>query len=185
MGPQLAVPRDLVSPVDQDAGRAYDEEVPPPFDMEVAHGRQGLDGLAQAHLVAEHRPFLAKRELRAEGLVPAQGCSHQRQVQRVLMDPPRYLGWDEPLPGFDVGRKFADLDKQAVIEDGAFFVVLPQGSRVWLRRPESRERLTEPDIQIRLAYRPHQDFELAERVPALFALTRAGKEHPQAAGRTP
>jgi hypothetical protein len=165
--------------------RVHDEEMPPAFDVEMAHGGQGLHALAQAHLVAEHRPFLAKRELRAEGLVPAQGRSHQGQVQRVLMDATRYLGGDEPLPGFDVGREFADLDEQAVVEDSVFFVVLPQGSLVRLRHIESRERLTEPGIQSRLAYRTHQDFELAERVPALFALTGAGKEHPQAAGRAP
>ena len=97
------------------------------FDAQVAHGGQGLHGLAQAHLVAEHRLLLAERELRAERLVAAQGGAHQREVERVLVDPPRDVGRDEALPGFDVGRELADLDEQPVVEDGAFLVVPPQG----------------------------------------------------------
>ena len=86
--------------------------------------------LAEAHLVAEHRPPLAERELRAERLVAAQGDAHQREVERVVVDPPRDVGRDEALPGFDVGCELADLDEQPVIEDGTFLVVPPQGGSV-------------------------------------------------------
>ena len=183
VGPQFAVPVDLVRPVDQDAGRTYHEEMPSAFDVEVAHGGQGLHALAQAHLVAKHCPFLTEREFCAERLVPAQGCAHEREVERVLVDAPCYLGRDEPLSGLDVGREFADLDEQPVVEDGTGLVVLPQAGIIRRSRGKCREARLEPRVQARLTHGPHQVFELAEIAPGLFALTRAGKEHPQAAGR--
>jgi len=147
VGLQLTVPPDLVSPVDQDARRAHDEEVPLAFDVEVAHRGQGLHTLAQAHLVAEHRPALAERELRAERLVAAQGRAHEGEVERVLMDPLRDVRRDEPLPGFDVGRELADLDEQAVEKDGALLVVLPQAGGVGRFRAQRGEALLEPGVQ--------------------------------------
>jgi hypothetical protein len=46
------------------------------------------------------------------------------------MDALRYVGRDESLPGFEVGRELGDLDEQSIVENGPFFVVLPQAGSV-------------------------------------------------------
>jgi hypothetical protein len=185
VGPQLTVPPDLVSPVDQDARRAHDEEVRSAFGMEMAHRSQGLDALAQAHLIAEYRPLLAQRKLRAERLVPAQGRAHEGEVERVLMDPLRDVCRDEALPGLDVGRELADLDEQPVVVDGTLLVVLPQAGGVGRSRGELFEALLELGIQARLVHHCHQVAQLAQGAPGLVALAGAGEEHPQSARRAP
>ena len=96
--------------------------------------------------------LLAERELRAERLVAAQGGAHQREVERVVVDPPRDVGRDEALPGFEVGCELADLDEQPVIEDGTFLVVPPQGGSVRCLRGQVGEALLQPGVQARLAH---------------------------------
>ena len=68
---QSGVPCDFVLPVRQHTGGADHKEVRRSLRAKVTKHRQGLDGLAQAHLVTEDRACLDERELGAEGLVPA------------------------------------------------------------------------------------------------------------------
>ena len=147
------------------------------LDVEMAHGGQGLHALAQAHLIAEHHPLLAERELRAERLVAAQGRAHEREVERVPVDPPRYVGRDEPLAGLDVGCELTDLDEQPVVEDGAFLIVPPQAGRVGRLGGQGRENRLEPGVQARLMHGSHQGFELSQGAPGFLALAAAGKEY--------
>ena len=79
VGVQLAVLGHLLHPVDQHAGRAHGQEVGVAPGPQVGERGDGLDRLAQAHLVAEDRPPLAQGELGAEGLVAA-----ERRLQQLV-----------------------------------------------------------------------------------------------------
>lgn len=65
----MAVAASFVRPIHKDAGGAHDQKVTGALGSKVAQRSERLDGLAQAHLVSEHRLLLAEGELRPENLV--------------------------------------------------------------------------------------------------------------------
>jgi len=91
---------DLVDPVDLHTGRADHEETGLPVRRQVGHRGEGLDGLAEPHLVAEDRVPLVDRVLGAEHLVSPQGGLEQPGVQRNGGDLLAEFVGEEALSGF-------------------------------------------------------------------------------------
>ena len=71
---QLRVLAGFPNPVDQHSGWADHQGVRRPLLVEMGSGGQRLDGLAQAHLIANQHPLLADDVLGPERLVAAQRC---------------------------------------------------------------------------------------------------------------
>ena len=97
---------------------------------QVGDRGEGLDGLAEAHLVADDHPPLRQGEPGAERLVAAQGRRDEGQVKRLVADPFSHLGRKEALSGFLVRAEAGDVDEQAVVGDRAGEEVAPQRGRV-------------------------------------------------------
>ena len=132
------VPRDLTQPIDQDRGRADDEEVPLPRGSEVGHRRDGLHRLAQTHLVAEQGMPLHESEFRPELLVATHRCGDQGQVQPEVADGrDDLLGQVAPL-GVRLDAEPGDLRKPGVVVGGAGQEVRPGPLTVLLRRGRRR-----------------------------------------------
>lgn len=89
------------------------------------HG-DGLDGLAEPHLVTEDHPALGEREPRTERLVSAERDPPVGVVEPLRVHPVRDLGRQEPLSGLDVGRAPGDLGELAVVLRGPQLEVHPR-----------------------------------------------------------
>ncbi|WP_334608761.1 hypothetical protein [Micromonospora sp. CPCC 205546] len=74
----------LIEPVHDDAGRADDEEVTPSGGSEVGADRDGLDRLAQPHLVTEDATALQECVPDSESLIAAQSDAQPSRVQPDL-----------------------------------------------------------------------------------------------------
>ena len=98
-----------------------------PAAAEVAGDGQGLDGLPEPHLVADHRPLLHERELRPERLVAAQLDLQQAGVERLGLDPGDDVVRDEPVGRLGRRREPTDLGEQLVVGDRSALVVGPRG----------------------------------------------------------
>lgn len=97
-----------------------------PVGGEMREHGDGLDGLAEPHLVTEDHPALGQREPRAEGLVPTERDPPVRVVEPLRVHPVRDLGGQEPLGGLDVGRAPGDLGELAVVLRGPQLEVHPR-----------------------------------------------------------
>ena len=124
---QRRVLGDLAGPVDEHAGRADHEEVGGAARGEMGHRRDGLDRLAQPHLVAEDDPPLHQREPGAEGLVAAQPqvLVEPGGVQPLRVDPLDDVGGQVALGRGDVAAEGDDLAEQAVVGRRAPLEVAP------------------------------------------------------------
>lgn len=79
----------LTEPVHHHRGGAHDHE--PRHAVlrgggHVSDRSECLDGLAEAHLVADHDPLLHEGERGAEALVPAEGGREEGRVEVELFD---------------------------------------------------------------------------------------------------
>ncbi|CAM5410680.1 hypothetical protein SBADM41S_07169 [Streptomyces badius] len=81
----------------------------------MGEGRDGLDGLAEAHLIPDDHPFLRQREARPERLVAAQGHPQSRVVEPQRPHAVRDPGGQEPFGGIAVGAAARQLGEQAVV----------------------------------------------------------------------
>ena len=88
IGGEQAVLQDLALPVDCHRRRAYHDEMGGVFGCcQMSHRSDHLEGLAQAHLVAEYHSALSQDEASAEILVGAQRSAQQREIKRLTLDP--------------------------------------------------------------------------------------------------
>ena len=80
-GAELRVLADFALPMDEHAVGRDDEEAFLPLGGQMAHRRQDLDGLAEAHVVAKQDALLVDDVLGAELLVAAQVGRQQAEVE--------------------------------------------------------------------------------------------------------
>jgi hypothetical protein len=135
---EVAVPGDLVDPVDDDARRAHHQEPAPSTGGEAGHHRDGLDRLAQSHLVADDDAFAGQRELGPEHLVAAQRHVQQAGVQRGRVDLVLDVGRDETVGGTAIRHRVrtGEVGEERVVGGRVELVVAPQRAVVQVRHAQ-------------------------------------------------
>ena len=128
MGFHIAEFFDFPAPVDHDGGRTDDEEAGLHLGhCQVGHGRDGLDGLAQAHLIAQEDPLLGQDIAGSEGLVGAEIPLEGAQVQVCGVDLRSKLGGNAGVDGLLRGADAAQRLQQGVVGRAVFAKII-QGS---------------------------------------------------------
>ena len=143
---------------------------------------QRLDGLAQAHLVAQDHPAAGEREPGAEGLIATQVDIAQPAVQRLGFDVGHHVVGEEAPDriGGDAGRH--ELAEQRVVVGRPALEAGPRvGGRLASRLLQPGEAVLQP-VLVRLA---KQLLEPARRSQRGLAMRSTGEEPAEGvAGRT-